>query len=390
MNWTPGGQPDHLTFAGLRGSKGGGTTTNNTTSGSSSAMIPDWLSNASQGAVQMAQNIASTPYTPYTGQMVAAQSPYTTQAFNTIEGMQGAANPAYNASQAAYGNLLGQVTPQTTDQINAMSNQLYGNYASNVVAPTAGLLGNYLQNAGPATAQQVGSNAMQLMSPYEQSVINPTLAIAKQQLAQQQQQTAAQANNVGAFGGTRMGVQQGVNQAQSTLGTESTISNLLASGYNQALGAGSTLANNASQQGYNAASLLAGQLGTGYQNAQQQAAGMANTNLSAGLTAAQQLPQVATAQQTETAKEAQALEAAGALDQNQQQANLNAQMSQFYSAQDYPYQSLDTLLSAVGAVPYSTTGTTSGTGTSTQTTQPGLMNEITGGLGAAASIAALI
>ena len=116
---------------------------------------------------------------------------------------------------------------------------------------------------------------------------------------------------------------------------------------------------------------------------------MAGTNLSAGMTAAQQLPLVATAQQTEAAKEAAMLQNIGSAQQAQQQAIDTANMGQFYEARDYPYQQLDTLLSAIGSVPYSTTGTSSSTGTSTQQTDPGLMNDITGAVGTAAKVAGI-
>ena len=53
------------------------------------------------------------------------------------------------------------------------------------------------------------------MNPYTQDVINKTLPIMQQGLAlQPRTQQANQANAANAFGGSRMGVQQGVTQAQ--------------------------------------------------------------------------------------------------------------------------------------------------------------------------------
>ena len=370
--------------------KGGSTSTTSNTGGTSSTAIPAWLDTASQSAVSQAQSLAAQPYTPYLGQTVAGASPYTTQSYNQIEALQGQANPAYDASQAAYSGLLGSAAPISAGQLNTNTGAMYNQFGQMVTQPTAGLLGNYLGGAAPATAGQVGSNAMQLMSPYEQAVINPTLAIAQQQLAQQQQQIAGQAQNVGAFGGSRQGVQEGVAQAQSILGTEGTISNLLASGYTTALTPAYNLANEGSQQGYNAASLLGSQLASGYQNAQQQAGNLGQLNLQAGMAAAQNLPTVATAQQTQAATEAGLLGAAGSEQQAQQQAQLNSQLGQFYAAQDYPYQSLDTLLSAIGAVPYGTNTTTTGTGTTTGTTTSGLGSTIGGAVGTAGAVAGTV
>ena len=165
-----------------------------------------------------------------------------------------------------------------------------------MVAPAAGLLSGYLGSASPATAQQVGSNAQQLMSTYAASVIAPALQAGQQQLALANQGIAGQANNVGAFGGTRQGVQEGVAEAQTALGTQQNIASMLNTGWNSALTPATSLATNASAQGYNAATGLAGMLGTGYQNAQAAGQGLANQNLASGLTAAAQLPTQATNQ----------------------------------------------------------------------------------------------
>ncbi len=388
MRWNEGGQPDHLSFAGLRGGgKGPSTNTTTNTSGTSSTSIPAWLDTASQGAVAQAQALSQQPYQPITGELVAPTTGAQNQAYQQVANLQGQADPAYQASQAAYTGLLGSATPETAVGNAANTNTMYGNYVGGVVAPSAGLLGGYLGSASPATAQQVGSNAMQLMSPYEQAVIAPALQAGQQQYDLAAQQIAANANNVGAFGGSRQGVQEGVAQAQTALGTQGQIANLLASGYNAALTPATSLAQNASQQGYNAANTLASQLGTGYANAQQQAGTIGANNLQAGLTAAQNLPVVAGAQQTADLQAASALQATGSAQQAQQQAIDNSNIAQQYAQQQYPYQSLDTLLSALGAVPYGTSTTSTGTGNTAQRTNPGLMNEITGYIGAIGSLA---
>ena len=186
------------------GSKGGSKTTTTDTSGSSQTQLPDWLTGAAQQAVGMATNLSQTPYTPYTGEMVAGQTPDQTQAYQQIRDLQGSANPAFNASAQAYNGLLGSAAPITAGGVNANTNQLYGNYAQNVMQPAAGLLGGFASQ-GPATAQGVASNAATLMNPYTSNVINPALAAGQQQLALANQGIAGQANNVGAFGGSRQG-----------------------------------------------------------------------------------------------------------------------------------------------------------------------------------------
>jgi len=353
-----------------------------TTDTNTATQIPDWLTNAAQGAVGTAQDLSQRPYTPYTGQIVAQPGADTQQAYQQVRDMQGQTAPAFDASQAAYGNLLGQVNPVTAGGVNQVANQLYGNYQQNVMNPAQGLLGGYLQG-GPATAGQVGANAQALMSPYAASVIAPALQAGQQQLALANQGIAGQANNVGAFGGSRQGVQQGVAEAQTALGTQQYVGNMLNTGWGQALTPAYGLAQQAGQQGYGAAGTLAGLAQTGYGNAATQAGGIANTNLQAGLTAAGALPGVATAQQTAQQKDASLLQTIGAAQQNQSQQDLNAQMGQFYEQQGWPIQNLDVLLSALGGVPYST----SNQGTSTQTANLN-KNAAGGALGGALSGAA--
>ena len=391
MMWTPGGQPDHLSFAGLRGSggKGGNTTTTTGQQGMTVTQIPQWLQDAGQNAVGTAQQLAQRPYTPYTGQMIADTPADTQQAYQETRDLQGMQNPAFQASANAYQGLLGSAAPVTAGQVGADTGQLYSGYQQNVMNPAQGLLSGYLSNASPATAQQVGANATALMSPYSQNVIDPMLQAGQQQLAMAKQGISGQANNVGAFGGSRQGVQEGVADAQTALGTQLQVGNMLNSGWGQALTPGYNLANQASQQGYGAAGLLAGMGQSGYNAAQTQAGTMGANNLQAGLTAAQYLPQQAYQNAQLTQAQIGGLQSAGTAQQAQQQAQLSAQMGQFYEGQDWPVQNLDLLLSSVGAVPYGTTSNTSGSGTSVAQKNPGLLDTIGQVVGTAATAASI-
>jgi hypothetical protein len=372
----------------MSGGKGGSTQQTSSTAGTSQTQIPPWLTAAGQQAVGTAQDLSQRPYTPYTGQQVADPTAATQQAYQEVQNQQGSANPAFAASAGAYQGLLPSVAPITAAGVNQNTSQLYGGYQQNVMQPTQGLLGNYLGNASPATAQQVGQNATSLMSPYSQAVIQPALQLGQQQLAQNLQQIGGQANNVGAFGGSRQGVAEGVANAQEALGAAQLGGNLLQQGWNTALSPATSLAQQASQQGYGAASLL-GQMGqTGYDQAAQQGQNLAGTNLQAGLTAAGQYPTQAVQQAQLAQQQAGALQATGTAQQQQQQAELNAQQGNFYAQQNWPVQNLDLLLGSMG-VPYGTSTATTGTGTAQQTTTPGLMNQITGGVGLLGSAAGI-
>jgi hypothetical protein len=332
-----------------------------TSSSGTSTIIPDWLSNAAQGAVGTAQDLSQRPYTPYTGEQVAPTTADTNTAYQQVRDMQGQGAPAYAASQGAYTGLLGSAAPITADATNANTNTLYGQFAQGVAAPTAGLLGNYIGAAAPATAGQVGANATALMSPYAQQVIDPTIAAGQRQLALANQGIAGQAANVGAFGGSRQGVAEGQAAANTALGTQQQIGNMLTGGWNAALQPAYNLAAQGSAQGLTAATGLGNLLSSGFGNAQQAAYGMGGQNLNAGLAAAQNLPTVATAQQAYGQKDAGLLQAIGGAEQGQQQNIDTSNMGNFFAAQNWPVQNLDLLTSTLGGVPYDVTGTSTGT-----------------------------
>jgi hypothetical protein len=365
--------------------KGSPQTTTSATN--TSTVIPDWLSNAAQGAVQTATDLSQRPYTQYTGQQVADVPADTQAAYQAVRTMQGQGDPAYAASQGAYTGLLGSAAPVTADATNARTNTLYGQFAQGVAAPTAGLLANYIGAAAPATAGQVGANAMSLMNPYTQSVIDPTLAAGEQARQIARQQIAGNAANAGAFGGSRQGVAEGVADAQTALGTQQQIGNMLTGGWNAALQPAYNLASLGSQQGLTAATGLGNLLSSGFGNAQQLAGNMGAQNLSAGLTAAQNLPTVATAQQAYDQKGAGMLQAIGGAQQAQNQNVLNANMGDFYAAQNWPVQNLDLLTSTLGGVPYSTSGT-GFTDTQAQTTK-NVAGSLLGGAAQGASIGSM-
>jgi hypothetical protein len=214
------------------------------------------------------------------------------------------------------------------------------------------------------------------MTPYGQQVIDPTIAAGQRQLALAKQGIAAQANNVGAFGGSRQGVEEGVADAQAALGTEQTVGNLLNSGWGQALTPAYGTAIQAGQEGYGAAGGLSDLIKSGYGAAATQGQGIANQNLQTGLLAGQQLPGQAVTKAGLDLTQAQALGGVGTAEQGFQQQGLNTAYGQYLQGINQPYQNLDVLLAALGGVPYGTTTTSSGTDTTTQKTDPGLLNTI--------------
>ena len=366
-------------------SKGGSKT--QTTNSASETKLPEWLTTAAQGAVDTATGLSQREYQPYTGQILATPSADTNQAYQQVRDMQGATTPAFDQARGVYQGLLGQAAPITAAGIAGDTNSLFGNYQQQVMNPAQGLLGSYA-GQGPATAGQVVSNAQQLMNPYTQNVIDPALAAGEQARLLARQTVAGNANNVGAFGGSRQGVSEGVADAQTALGTQKQIGDMLTSGWNLASGQGLDLAKTAAAQGMTASQFLASLGQAGYGNAQTQAGNIATANQQQGMTALSALPNLAMAQQGQAQKEASMLQTIGAAQQNQDQAALDVPRGQHYEEQAWPVQNLNILLSALGGVPYGTS--TTGQSTSTTPTSRNIGAGIVGGAASGAQIGTAI
>lgn len=288
----------------------GGTDVQTSTQSQNTTQLPPWINNAAQQNYAYAQNVATQPLQQYQGQLVADMGPQTQQAINAAASGGNAGQDQYNAAQAAYQGVIGQ-QPQTITP-NTLS----------------------------------GANLSSYMNPYTQSVINQTLPIMQQNLGVQQAGNAANAVGQGAFGGSRLGVQQGVTQAQGALGMAQMAAQLNQANYGQAVqGAQYDISNNLAAQQAN-------------QNAQQN---QALLNLQAG----QGLTNLGTAAQQNQVRNFTELTTAGQLEQQQAQNQINANYQQYQQALGYPYQQLGVLQSALGMTPYGT----SNTGSSTSQTQ---------------------
>jgi len=326
---------------------------NTSTVQNSNAYIPPWLEAASADAVKRAGELSNQPYNPYTGQTVAGIDPAQQQAYNQVQNMQGLGTGAAATGINAQANLAGQVSPLTAGGIQANTDQLQQGFQQQVYGPSQGLLGNYTSQ-GPATAQGVAAGAQQLMSPYTQSVVDPANQLMQQQLRSNLNTIGAGANQAGAFGGSRQGVQEGIAQSQAALGSEKYLGDLLNNQWNQATGISRDVALQAGQQGLASNTALANLLQGGYGANQKLGADIMNSNLQQGLGAAQNLPQSLTSLQNMMLGQSNALNQAGTLQQQYQQQLLNAQQGAFAQQQAFPYQQLQTLLGAVSGIPYST------------------------------------
>ena len=156
------------------------------------------------------------------------------------------------------------VNPQTAGQINDPSNQLYGNYQQERDQPHGRAAGQLPSAApDPPRAGQVGANAQALMSPYAALGHRPGVAGEASSNWHWPTRASPPRPTMSARSGGKQAGRAGgrVAAAQTALGTQQNIANLLNQGWGRALTPATALAlSQQSQQGYNAASLLGGMM----------------------------------------------------------------------------------------------------------------------------------
>lgn len=342
----------------------------------STTETPKWLQDAIYKQIYAATNVAETPYTPYTGTLVAGVTPQQKQAYEAVSANQGLWKAPFETAQTGLQKLstapgalssaspyltqaaemnpmqaaetlltsatgtsgVGAAQPYLTQQAQALGGIDTGVGARTLSPYVQASIGKsglsaaepYLQAAGQSTAGAV----QDFMNPYTEGVTNRIAQLGARNLSENLLPAVSDSFiRAGQFGGTRMGefgARALRDTQESILGQQA---QALQSGYGQALSA-------AQQEAQRQAGLAstAGGLGTAQQqaimaggqalsSAQQQAAqqemaraqalGTVGTQLG-GLTQAQQQALLSAAQQT------------GALTGQQQQmlASLGAQTGQ--------------------------------------------------------------
>ena len=301
---------------------------NQTTTSTTQQQLPGWLNAASENVIANSMNLGAAPGTPGALPTYTA-APLTGAANTDIQGLQngvGSTAAGYGSAQGATSNFLGY-TPQQV---------------------SAGQLSN--------------TDLTPYLNPYTQTVINSALPLLDQQRQQANNQSAAQAVQAGAFGGSREGVAEGVNNSQSALNAAQLAAQLQSANFSQAQGAATTDLNR---------NLTAAQ--------SNQQAGIQGAGVDLG--AAQQLGNLTA--QGQTANQAGLTGALAGQTQLQQQAQaeINAPIQDALQRQGV-------LQSAVGAVPYGTTQNTTSNGPGA-TSNPWLTGLGALGVGSWASLAVL-
>ena len=100
-----------------------------------------------------------------------------------------------------------------------------------------GAFEDYLSTAAPYSGPDAYK---QFMSPYQQQVIDATMSSFDKQAAQQRRGISDQAKQVGAYGGSRMGIQQSEYDAASDMNRALMEAGLLQQGYGQGIAGAQT------------------------------------------------------------------------------------------------------------------------------------------------------
>lgn len=260
------------------------------------------------------------------------------------------------------GNRVAALSPETQNLIQ----QLYGNVGSTnagfntALQGTNALMGYQGQTVTPQTL--AGMNLNPYMNPYTQAVINPSLTLMDQSLAQQQNQAAASARQTGAFGGSRQGVQEAVNNAQTNLLKGQLGANLWSQNFGQAQAAatGDIARNLAAQQSNQQYDFLGAQLRGQMANQYGNLTTAQQNNWLTGVTAAMGGQDVA---------------------RQNQQDQLNAQMALYNEQRMDPVQRIQMRMNALTMSPYGRQTVATGPGPSTDPWMTGLGTAATvGGL----------
>lgn len=294
-----------------------------------------------QGNYGNAQNVAAGLSTPYGGQLTAPFTPTQIQAQNILSGL--ATDPQY---------------------------QTLISTAANGVTGILGNPGNTNVTPQPVTAQTVANtNLAPYMNPYQGSVIDATLGQLNQLNANQLLNTNQGSTAAGAFGGSRSGVADALTNQYDMQQAAPVIAGLNASNFTNA----QNLAAQDAATLNNAAQFNSGQ----NVNAQQSSIGNALAAQNAQVNAANALAGLAGQGYSLASNQGGLLGTVGQQQQSQNQAALTNAYNAWLAQQGQNASAQQLLNSAIGIIPVQQTTNTNTTGNSSgttqQTTNPGLV-----------------
>lgn len=314
-----------------------------------SVKIPEEVMARYNAVNARAEKAAEQPFQKYTGQFVApltqtqqsgisatnaaagSAQPYYQDATRQLLGAQRTAAPIYNRAYEDVSAARDQGQNTTQGALQALSGgqtaaaPMMGESAAltgkglTAAEPYMDSAGNYLRGgARGVDAGELGQEQIErYMSPYTKNVIQAQQALQAQEAGQQRAALQSQQVGSGSFGGERSGLSQANLARQQSMANQATLSNLLQSGYGQALGVAQQ--QQAQKLAADQANRAAQQFGT------QAAAGLGQQAFGQNLAAAQQYGNLG---QSLFGQGAQRAQIAGALGQQQYGMGLGAAQTQ--------------------------------------------------------------
>tara|TARA_R110000803_G_scaffold97604_1_gene165718 strand:+ start:796 stop:1671 length:876 start_codon:yes stop_codon:yes gene_type:complete len=273
--------------------------TPSSTSTVSNTSIPTWVSEGGERLFNQASALAERPFEAYTGPRVADFTPDTQSAFAGVR-----------ANQGAYQPQLAEAGALTTQAGKSFDQAAYEQYAN-----------PFQQNVTDMAGREMNRQ-------YDQALLGQN----------------AQAQQAGAFGGSRHGILNAENERNRM---------------------------------QNMADLQFRGAQQGFQNAQQ----MFGTDQARALQAGSQAGQLGSLQSQMGYQDAQALQGIGSQQQALEQQSVDAAYGDYLEQREYPFRQTNFALGALRGTPYETRTTSTGSGTSTQLA-PSILGQAGGALGA--------
>ena len=345
-----------------KSSGGGGSGGSPSSTSVTTSNIAPWAQPGVQSLIQSGLYNVYPNYDPTTGSLgnqsgytpfnANATDPMTQQALNAAQSTTAGFTPL---QQQSYNTAANMQMPGQYDSATGLNNQAgYGALGTTGQANMYGQMGAMAGNSYGMNAQNPNAVA-NYMNPYLQNTLAPSLQILNQQYGMQNVANNAQATQAGAFGGSRMGVQNALTNQAQNLATNQLVGNA----YNQAYNTANTNMQNAANLGIQGAQ--AGLAGVNAQQAGYNAAGNAGNNLA----------NIGTQQLNAQQGIAGLQNAYGSQQQQQQQNILNQGMANYSTMQQYPMQQLAQLESLYTGAPQNVT-------TQNYTAAPSMISQVAG------------
>jgi hypothetical protein len=346
--------------------------------------LPAWVEEASKSNYDLAKLVSGRPLTQYQGPTVADQSNMTTRGYDLLNRNIGASDPLY---EQAY-RLQGRTEELDPIYARARGYQDRGAALDSQYAPAqqwakqaaTGFGGQY-DEANALYRKAAGPfDPSSYMNPYRDEVERNAISNAERATTAQVMANADQARGAKAFGGSRDAITEGVLRAEGQRNIGDLSAKLRKEGYDTSVsnmfadreGMRSSAAGILSSTGQEQRGLLdsAGSLTSTLANRQRglydAASGLisgASTQGRGWLDAAAGINATAGARQDSLYKDIAGLLSSGMSEQGYRQSLIDADVSKFNEARNYPIEQLNMRLAALGMSPYGKTENTEKTGT---------------------------